>query len=99
MPTTARPRRLTRVTAPDSLGQVDVYFAGALRLGGLDPVELGLLLDQVKAANPTQGYRTRYGSDTGAWTSSRTGPPSVSRRSCPSTSASVWSAPAAMRGS
>ena len=28
----------------------------------------GLTLDQVKAANPTVGYRTRYGSDTGAWT-------------------------------
>jgi hypothetical protein len=28
----------------------------------------GLTLGQVKAANPTQGYRGRYGSDTGAWT-------------------------------
>jgi hypothetical protein len=28
----------------------------------------GMTLDQVKAANPTQGYRARYGSDTGAWT-------------------------------
>jgi cyclase len=28
----------------------------------------GLTLDQVKAANPTQGYRGRYGSDTGDWT-------------------------------
>ena len=25
-------------------------------------------LDEVQAANPTQGYRARYGSDTGPWT-------------------------------
>jgi len=28
----------------------------------------GLTLDQVKAANPTKGYRSRYGSDTSEWT-------------------------------
>ena len=28
----------------------------------------GMTLEQIKAANPTQGYRARYGSDTGAWT-------------------------------
>jgi len=28
----------------------------------------GFTLDQVKAANPAQGYRARYGSDTGDWT-------------------------------
>ena len=28
----------------------------------------GMTLEQVKAANPTQGYRSRYGSDSGAWT-------------------------------
>jgi len=28
----------------------------------------GMSLDQIKAANPTQGYRTRYGSDAGPWT-------------------------------
>jgi cyclase len=28
----------------------------------------GKSLAEVKAANPTQGYRTRYGSDTGPWT-------------------------------
>jgi len=28
----------------------------------------GKSLSEVKAANPTQGYRTRYGSDTGSWT-------------------------------
>jgi len=28
----------------------------------------GLTLEQIKAANPTQGYRARYGSDTGPWT-------------------------------
>ena len=28
----------------------------------------GLTLPQIKAANPTQGYRKRYGSDTGPWT-------------------------------
>jgi glyoxylase-like metal-dependent hydrolase (beta-lactamase superfamily II) len=33
-----------------------------------DMVERGLTLDQVKAANPARGYRVRYGSDRGAWT-------------------------------
>jgi glyoxylase-like metal-dependent hydrolase (beta-lactamase superfamily II) len=31
----------------------------------------GMSLQQVKAANPTQGYRHRYGSDTGGWTTDR----------------------------
>jgi glyoxylase-like metal-dependent hydrolase (beta-lactamase superfamily II) len=31
-------------------------------------VEKNMTLEQVKAANPAKGYRTRYGSDTGAWT-------------------------------
>jgi glyoxylase-like metal-dependent hydrolase (beta-lactamase superfamily II) len=31
-------------------------------------VSKGLTLDQIKAANPTQGYRSRYGSDAGPWT-------------------------------
>jgi glyoxylase-like metal-dependent hydrolase (beta-lactamase superfamily II) len=31
-------------------------------------VDKGQTLEQVKAANPTRGYRARYGSDTGAWT-------------------------------
>jgi len=31
-------------------------------------VDKGLTLAQVKAANPTLGYRGRYGSDTGSWT-------------------------------
>jgi glyoxylase-like metal-dependent hydrolase (beta-lactamase superfamily II) len=33
-----------------------------------DMVDRGMTLDQVKAANPTQGYRRRYGADSGAWT-------------------------------
>jgi glyoxylase-like metal-dependent hydrolase (beta-lactamase superfamily II) len=33
-----------------------------------DLVQKGMSLDQVKAANPTQGYRRRYGADTGSWT-------------------------------
>jgi cyclase len=33
-----------------------------------DLLEKGMTLEQVKAANPTQGYRGRYGSDSGAWT-------------------------------
>jgi cyclase len=33
-----------------------------------DMIRKGMTLDQVKAANPTKGYRLRYGSDTGAWT-------------------------------
>jgi glyoxylase-like metal-dependent hydrolase (beta-lactamase superfamily II) len=31
-------------------------------------VDKGMTLEQVKAANPTQGYRARYGSDSGPWT-------------------------------
>lgn len=31
----------------------------------------GMSLEQVKAANPTQGYRRRYGSETGEWTTLR----------------------------
>jgi len=31
-------------------------------------IDKGLTLEQVKAANPTKGYRVRYGSDTGQWT-------------------------------
>ena len=31
-------------------------------------LEKGLTLEQVKAANPTQGYRARYGADSGPWT-------------------------------
>jgi len=33
-----------------------------------DLIEKGMTLDQVKAANPTQGFRKRYGADTGDWT-------------------------------
>ena len=33
-----------------------------------DMVTRGLTLEQVKAANPTAGYRKRYGSDSGVWT-------------------------------
>ncbi len=33
-----------------------------------DMVKKGMSLEQVKAANPTAGYRKRYGSDTGPWT-------------------------------
>jgi glyoxylase-like metal-dependent hydrolase (beta-lactamase superfamily II) len=31
-------------------------------------IDKGLTLEQVKAANPTQGYRARYGADSGPWT-------------------------------
>ena len=31
-------------------------------------VEKNMTVDQVKAANPTKGYRARYGSDSGPWT-------------------------------
>src|SRR6267142_2289476 len=33
-----------------------------------DMIGSGMTLEQVKAANPTQGYRRRYGSDSGPWT-------------------------------
>jgi cyclase len=31
-------------------------------------LDKGMTLEQITAANPTQGYRARYGSDTGPWT-------------------------------
>jgi hypothetical protein len=31
-------------------------------------ISRGMTLEQVKAANPTQGYRRRYGADSGSWT-------------------------------
>ena len=33
-----------------------------------DLIEKGMTREQVKAANPTRGFRGRYGSDTGEWT-------------------------------
>jgi len=33
-----------------------------------DMVGRGMTLEEVKAANPTQGYRRRYGADSGPWT-------------------------------
>ena len=33
-----------------------------------DMISRGMTLEQVKAANPTQGYRRRYGADSGPWT-------------------------------
>lgn len=33
-----------------------------------DLIDRGMSLDEVRAANPTQGYRGRYGTDTGPWT-------------------------------
>lgn len=33
-----------------------------------DLIDKGMTLEQIKAANPTQGFRRRYGSDTGEWT-------------------------------
>ena len=33
-----------------------------------DLIEQGKTLEQVKAANPTLGYRSQYGSDSGSWT-------------------------------
>jgi len=33
-----------------------------------DMMTRGMTLDQIKAANPTQGYQRRYGSDSGPWT-------------------------------
>jgi cyclase len=31
-------------------------------------IQKGLTLDQIRAANPTQGYRARYGAESGPWT-------------------------------
>ena len=33
-----------------------------------DQIKKGMTLEQVRAANPTRGYRGRYGSDSGPWT-------------------------------
>jgi glyoxylase-like metal-dependent hydrolase (beta-lactamase superfamily II) len=33
-----------------------------------DMVDKGMTLEQVQAADPTQGFRKRYGADTGSWT-------------------------------
>jgi hypothetical protein len=33
-----------------------------------DMIARGMTVAQVKAANPTQGYRKRYGVDSGPWT-------------------------------
>ena len=32
-----------------------------------DMIKRGMTLDQIKTANPTQGYRARYGTDSGPW--------------------------------
>jgi hypothetical protein len=34
-------------------------------------IDKGMTLDQVKTANPTKGYRGRYGSDRGEWTTDK----------------------------
>jgi hypothetical protein len=34
-------------------------------------IDKGLTLEQVKAADPAKGYRGRYGSDSGAWTTEK----------------------------
>jgi hypothetical protein len=31
-------------------------------------IKKGLTLERIKAANPTQGYRSRYGAESGSWT-------------------------------
>ena len=33
-----------------------------------DLMKQGMTLDQIKKANPTQGYRKRWGADSGSWT-------------------------------
>jgi hypothetical protein len=33
-----------------------------------DMIHRGMTLEQVQAANPTFGYRKRYGTDSGPWT-------------------------------
>ncbi len=33
-----------------------------------DMIDKGMTVEQVKAANPTKGYRQRYGTDSGPWT-------------------------------
>ena len=33
-----------------------------------DMIKRGMTLDQIRTANPAQGYRARYGADSGPWT-------------------------------
>jgi hypothetical protein len=33
-----------------------------------DMIDRGMTVEQVRAANPTKGYRSRYGADSGPWT-------------------------------
>ena len=33
-----------------------------------DMIKRGMTLDQIRTANPTQGYRARYGAESGSWT-------------------------------
>ena len=42
-----------------------------------DLVDKGMSLEEVQAANPTQGYHGRYGSDTGPWTTEMLSRPST----------------------
>ena len=35
-----------------------------------DLIKQGMTLAQIQAANPTQGYRSRYGAEKGPWTTS-----------------------------
>jgi hypothetical protein len=36
-----------------------------------DLIKAGRTLDQVKAADPARGYKARYGSTTGSWTTDK----------------------------
>jgi len=33
-----------------------------------DQIKKGMTLDQIKKANPTHGYRKRFGAESGEWT-------------------------------
>ena len=49
-------------------GKFDIEVFPASSLGKETDINQGMSLAQVKAANPTLGYRSQYGTDSGPWT-------------------------------
>ena len=55
-----------KVPDPPRIPRIARLMALAVKIQ--DMVNRGMTLDQVKKANPTNGYRARYGTDSGPWT-------------------------------
>ena len=67
----ARPKRglLSRPVLADVLEYRDMVTI--IRDVVADMAADGMTLEEIRAANPTRGYNTRYGTDTGDWTTAR----------------------------